>query len=264
MFRKNHPVAWSYHRNSYRWQHDPPSAGENAGGTPAFKEFVDLPTVTLPPPLALHQELSEAICGRFSCRRFKSEMVPIESLATLLHWSYGKLGTSHPYDMEIVTRPVPSAGGLYPLELYIMAERVGDLRAGIYHYNVLGHLLERLHDGAMPPQSLSDLFAFQPCISECAFVLVFTCVFERSLWKYKDRGYRYMLFEAGHAAQNANLAATALRLASLDLGGFFDADLASALGVEVEEEAPLYAVAVGWPEGADPGLLRMPRPTDDG
>ena len=67
--------------------------------------------------------------------------------------------------------------------------------------------------------------------------------------KYLDRGYRYMLFEAGHSFQNMNLMAMACDLGSMNIGGFFDSDVSKVLGIDMEEEVPLYAMAVGVPDG---------------
>jgi SagB-type dehydrogenase family enzyme len=153
---------------------------------------------------------------------------------------------------------VPSGGGLYPLELYAIVLNVSGLTGGIYHYNALNHLLERIRDGSTPKNLLSELFIGQPYVAQSGFVLVLTGVFDRLLWKYEDRGYRYLLFEAGHAAQNTNLAAAALGLGSVNLGGFFDVDLLTLLQLDGEEEAPLYAVAIGQPEVGSPEDLRVP------
>jgi SagB-type dehydrogenase family enzyme len=258
MFRKKYPLAWAYHRNSSRWLGNPYSPEESPQATAAFKEMVDLPEVKLPAALVVRQELSETIRARLSCRRFACAEVSLQALATLLYWSYGKLSIDHPNGIEMVVRPVPSGGGLYPLELYILVQRVNGLAPGVYHYNVLSHLLERLDEGALPPGLLSGLFMSQPCVAQSAFQLVISAVFARSLWKYRDRGYRYLLFEAGHAAQNCNLVAAALGLGSLNLGGFSDADLAALLRLEIEEEAPLYAVALGQPDTVTGELLRIP------
>jgi SagB-type dehydrogenase family enzyme len=258
MFRQDNPIAWTFHRNSSRWPHNTLSPEGSRQEAAHFKELADSPAVPLPPPVAPRQELGAAIQGRFSCRRFTSEDVSLQDAATLLYWCYGKLGICHPGGTELVRRPVPSGGGLYPLEQYVIVRRIGGLAPGIYHYNVLGHFLECVTDAPMPAKVLSDTFMCQPYVGESAFVLVLTAVFARSLWKYKDRGYRYMLFEAGHVAQNANLVAAALGLGSLNLGGFFDADLVAYLNLDVEEEAPLYAVAFGRPQEEDAELLRLP------
>jgi SagB-type dehydrogenase family enzyme len=258
MFRMKYPLSWTFHRNSSSWLPSILAPMENQQETAAFKEMVDLPAIKLPPPQALHRELSETIRARYSCRRFIDAEVPLSALATLLYWSYGKLGIDYPNGTEMVLRPVPSGGGLYPLELYVIALRMEGLEPGIYHYNILGHFLEALARARVPDQVLSELFLRQPYVAQSAFVLVLTAVFDRSLWKYRDRGYRYLLMEAGHVAQNANLAATALGLASLNLGGFIDVDLITLLKLEGDEEAPLYVLAVGQPENAISELNRIP------
>jgi SagB-type dehydrogenase family enzyme len=89
-------------------------------------------------------------------------------------------------------------------------------------------------------------------------VVVLTAVVHRSLRKYGDRGYRHLLIEAGHVAQNLNLVAAAMSLGTLSLGGFFDQDLAALLDVSLEVEIPLYAVAVGIPAVRDRVESRMP------
>ena len=71
----------------------------------------------------------------------------------------------------------------------------------------------------------AEMFLGQPYLSDAAAVVVLTAVVERSLWKYEDRGYRYLLLEAGHVAQNVNLCAHGTRARILNLGGFFDEDV---------------------------------------
>jgi SagB-type dehydrogenase family enzyme len=95
-------------------------------------------------------------------------------------------------------------------------------------------------------------------LRDAAVIVVLTTVLERSLWKYGDRGYRYQLLEAGHVAQNLNLVATALGLGSFNIGGFFDSDLANLLGLDIEEEIPLYGIALGTPFTDDRTDLRQP------
>jgi len=258
MFRTKNPVAWTFHRNSSRWAYNTLRLDENRHETPPFKEIADAPALTLPPPTELCTGLSDAIRRRYSCRRFTADCVPLEAAATILFSTYGKLGTVSFAGMEMITRPVPSGGGLYPLELYAIVLNVSGLTGGIYHYNALNHLLERIRDGSIPKNLLSELFIGQPYVAQSGFVLVLTGVFDRLLWKYEDRGYRYLLFEAGHAAQNTNLAAAALGLGSVNLGGFFDVDLLTLLQLDSEEEAPLYAVAIGQPEVGSPEDLRVP------
>jgi SagB-type dehydrogenase family enzyme len=86
---------------------------------------------------------------------------------------------------------------------------------------------------------------------------------ERSLWKYTDRGYRYVLFEAGHVAQNVNLVAESLGLGSLNLGGFFDDRIAALLGIDTNEEVPVYGTGLGIPAHGDRSVIRYPEEIGD-
>jgi SagB-type dehydrogenase family enzyme len=149
--------------------------------------------------------------------------------------------------MELCERPVPSGGGLYPLELYLVVRAVDGLVPGVYHYVAAAHALERLRDVALPERFVTYLFMNQAYFAEAALVAVLTAMPERSLWRYGERGYRYLLLEAGHVGQNLNLAAAALGLGTCNAGGFFDDELAGLLRADVEREVPLYAVAVGHP-----------------
>ena len=134
----------------------------------------------------------------------------------------------------------------------------GDIATGMYHFNPLHHALEQISDEAPPPGFLGELFMNQPYVPEASCLFVTTSVVDRTMWKYEDRGYRYILFEAGHVAQNLDLTAIALGLGPLNLGGFFDLDLAELLRLDPEVEVPLYVTAVGKPETEDPALVREP------
>jgi len=82
-------------------------------------------------------------------------------------------------------------------------------------------------------------------------VLIMAAVVERSMHKYGERGYRYILLEAGHSAQNMCLASIALELGALPIGGFFDGYVSDLFQLDSEKEALLYALAVGEPSTDD-------------
>lgn len=258
MFRKTCPLAWSFHRNSSRWPHNQLKGEHKRQEVATFAEYPELPLIELPPAPELGVSLSASLRGRFSCRRFVDRPASLEALAGTLFWGYGNLGVTSINDVDLVRRPVPSGGGLYPLELYLIARNVSDLAPGLYHYQALHHALEQLREGILPPTLLTELFMAQPWVAEASFVLVIVSNWQRSLWKYEDRGYRYLLLEAGHLAQNVNLSAAALGLGSVNLGGFFDLDLVDLFSLDPEEGAPLYGIAVGSPADGSPEFLRVP------
>lgn len=258
MFRDKYPLAWTFHRNTSRWPFNMQPPLEQTEQEAPFKEYLAAPLIALPDPQLPATTLGDAIAGRASCRSFGDTPLKPGELAALLKSAYGLRDRFFIGEIEFLERPVPSGGGLYALELYLLAQRLEGIDCGIYHYSARHHALEQLGAVEIPQQLIGDLFMGQPYVGQAAAVVVITAVLERSLWKYKDRGYRYILFEAGHVAQNLNLVAAALGLGSLNLGGFFDGDLAGLLGLDLEQEVPLYGIAIGAPAAGDHGALRLP------
>jgi len=258
VFRSLYPLAWTFHKNTCRWIYNLQSPPDTASTEAPLKEYPHSPLLSLPEGRRSEVSLLEAIAARFSCRRFVDRPLELADLSTLLRSAYGCAGRVFLGELEFLERPVPSGGGLYPLELYLLARRVESLEPGIYHYAVLPHALEQARALEIPARFTADLFLGQPYAAEAAAIVVLSAVLGRSLWKYGDRGYRYLLLEAGHVAQNLNLTAAALGLGSFNLGGFFDGDLATLLDLDAEQEVPLYAVAVGVRQHGDRVTLRQP------
>jgi SagB-type dehydrogenase family enzyme len=140
-------------------------------------------------------------------------------------------------------RPVPSGGALYPLELYVLALAVAGTAPSVFHYDPFRHRLELL--GAVDESAIGSALV-EPSLAEAAAaVLVVTGMFWRSRFKYGLRGYRFVLLEAGHVMQNALLAAAALGLPALPLGGFYDRRLDVLVGADGLDEGSLYALVLG-------------------
>jgi SagB-type dehydrogenase family enzyme len=260
-FAARFPLAWSYHRNTSRWPFNMHGLNET-GEAPAFKELLGAPLTELPEPSLPERPLAGLLRERQSCRSFSGSALPLVALSSLLHAGYGITGRAALGGGEFLDRTVPSGGGLYPLELYVLAQHVEGLAGGVHHYVPLGHRLETVVDARLPQHLTAELFLGQPYLMRAGAILVVTAWLARSLWKYEDRGYRYMLLEAGHVGQNVLLAATALGLGALPLGGFFDDDLARLLRLGREQEIPLYACALGTPCGEDREARRLPPDSD--
>jgi SagB-type dehydrogenase family enzyme len=210
----------------------------------AVKRYGHRPSVRLPAPTPLTMPLGEAIAGRRSGRAFASSPLPLVTLSTLLHAAFGVVDERDP-----LFRTAPSAGALYPLELYVVASFPDHTDPGLYHFDPLRHALEELEPGAEPiglPGCLAD-----PHLAAAPLAAVVTALFWRSRFKYGLRGYRFALLEAGHVVQNLLLAAGALGLAAIPIGGFYDRRLEELLGIDGVNEAAIYCVAVGHP--ADTG-----------
>jgi SagB-type dehydrogenase family enzyme len=145
-------------------------------------------------------------------------------------------------------RTVPSAGACYPIDAYFWFPiPPGGVHPGPYYYDASAHGAPLVALGP-PESSLSDLLtasAFPALIEHAGLLIVLAGVFARTTDRYGARGYRFVLLEAGHAAQNIYLAAAALDLGAVALGGLDDAMLDALLGLDGAHASVLYAVAVG-------------------
>lgn len=203
------------------------------------------PTLDLPAPvLPLAMPLGDAILGRRSARSLAPAPLSLAQIAALLHATYGmvRANTFVPYPPR--TRAVPSAGALYPLEIYLHGAAIAGLGTGLHHYaptrNALHHLDDRDRSAEIAAATL-----YPEYVAGAALTVFLTAMFERSTWKYGDRGYRYALLEAGHAAQNLVLAATALGLASFPLGGYFDREIDQLLDLDGVTHSTVYMICIG-------------------
>lgn len=208
----------------------------------SVKRHPQRPFHDLPGPALGQTALIDAVSARRSQREF-DDTSPLtrQELATLLHVAYGVTG-SVPGTPQAL-RTAPSGGGLYPLELYAACQRVEGLEQALYHYDPLRHGLELLRPLTAPLGA--ELTPYGDVLSRSAAVVAMTAMFWRSRFKYGARAYRFTLLEAGHAAQNLLLAAAALRLAAVPVGGFYDRAVDAVLGVDGVYEASLYLLPVG-------------------
>jgi SagB-type dehydrogenase family enzyme len=140
-------------------------------------------------------------------------------------------------------RTAPSAGALYPLELYLVAGNVDNLAPGIYKYKPVENDLTLVKEGDVRA-GLATASLGQRSVADGAVDIVIAAVYERTTVKYGVRGERYVHMEAGHVAQNICLQATALNLGLVTIGAFDDAAVAKIVGIS-PDEAPLYVIPVG-------------------
>ena len=204
--------------------------------TLATRSNPELPSYRLPSPRQPRCSLWAALDRRRSRRDFVGAALAQRSLATLLDAGYGLRSGDR--------RPVPSGGALYPLELHVAARAIDGLRSGVYRYDPRRHALEEVdpHD---PWAQLDAACPFPGLLDGAAAVLLVLAVFGRTRFKYGQRGYRFALLEAGHVVQNVVLAAAALDLPALPLGGFYDAQVDALLDADGVEESVVYGVVLG-------------------
>ena len=144
-------------------------------------------------------------------------------------------------------RMYPSAGARYPLEIYLLVIRVKNTLPGIYHYNVKKHSLELLAKYSINDlnKMMRKIYCNQELTKNPSVILIITAVFERTMLKYGERGYRYILLDVGHFAQNVYLTATAIGIGCCTIGGFLDKEITKLLDLERVGEKPMYSIALG-------------------
>ncbi len=196
-------------------------------------------TIRLPEPkFNSNVSLEETLLKRRSIREYASAPLSLAEVAQLLWSSQGKTAGWG-------GRTAPSAGGTYPLEVYLVAGNVENLAPGIYKYKPEEHEITRIKDGDLRDE-LARASLDQVWVQEAAINLVISAVYERTTRRYGERGIRYVDMEAGHAAQNVYLQVTALNLGSVVIGAFHDDQVKKILNMP-ENESPLYVMPVGKP-----------------
>lgn len=201
-------------------------------------QMIQLKELKLPEPsLKGKKSLEEVLFRRRSVRNFKSEILSIEEISQLL-WSAQGI-TERNWGL----RTAPSAGALYPLEIYAVVGNVKDLDAGVYKYNTEKHSLIKTLDGDRRRELYNSALQ-QESILQAPVSFIIAALFQRTAIKYGQRAERYVWIEVGHAAQNLLLQATALDLGAVPIGAFYDDKVKKALNLNKDEE-PLYIIPVG-------------------
>jgi SagB-type dehydrogenase family enzyme len=210
--------------------------------TRAVKRHPHRPFVRLPRAELGDATLGDALAARRSRRVYGARSLRLDELATLLHAAYGVTGTLDDPSREV--RAAPSGGALFPLELYVASLRVDGLDTALFHFDPLRHGLELLRPISSHDE-VARLTPYAELLGPSAAVVLVTGMLWRSRFKYGARAYRFTLLEAGHAAHGLLLAAAALGLAAVPVGGFFDRSVDAFLGADGVDEASLYLLAVG-------------------
>ena len=183
--------------------------------------------------------VEQALLNRKSVRAYRDDPLTVVEIAQLLWAAQG------------ITRPggyrtAPSAGALYPLEVYLLAGDVKDIPDGLYKYKPETHELEQVLEGDKRLQ-LSQASLSQEAIQDAPAVIVICGIYERTTGKYRERGIRYVHMEVGSVAQNIYLQAESLNIGTVFIGAFYDEEVKKVLEFRKNEE-PLCIMPVGHPE----------------
>lgn len=232
-----------YHQFSYGTSDE--EVAEHMANLHESLPFDGFPTILLPdrlPPLTM--AVDQAMKSRVSSRAMRPGSLSIGQLTAILHYGYGVTRNLNNTSMPGGLRVTPSAGALYPLEIFIYVSKVKRLAGGLYHYNPVKHHLRRLRDG-VKSKELDGCFIPETVPKHCSVLIFVTALFARSTFKYGNRGYRFVCMEAGHVAQNMSLVCSAFKLGCLNIGGFYDRKIDSFLGLDGIAHSTLYLLAVG-------------------
>ncbi|WP_049972813.1 SagB/ThcOx family dehydrogenase [Haladaptatus cibarius] len=217
--------------------------------------------IELPAPEEVDERIDAVVASRRSNREHTGEGISLQQLSTLLQHSCGKTGekaVGEPEEGDPVTkkfRAYASGGGLYPVEIYLTIPNPGpNLDAGLYYYASESHALRVLERDEDIGDRLAETYGisadiYDPLDSAVTFTL--TGTMWRSMAKYGPRGYRFILQESGHLAQNMLLFAEAMGLGAVPLAGYYDKKMNDFLNVNGVDEASLYTVSIGQVDGGE-------------
>ena len=203
--------------------------------------------VELPEP-RFDSEVSveKAMKNRRSIRSYSDTPLTLSEISQLLWSAYGITWTREdlPPFLRGGLRTAPSAGALYPLDLYIVVWNALDLPAGVYYYKSEKHQLVQIAEGNRR-DALSEAAFNQPHFETAAAAIVYSAIFQRNMVKYGQRGReRYVCMDLGHSAENVYLQAYALNIGTCAIGAFTDIRVKQIVGMTRDEE-PLYIMPIG-------------------
>lgn len=183
--------------------------------------------------------LEECIKKRRTIRTFKPHPLVIEDISQLLWAAYGITDDNY-------KKSVPSAGALYPLDIYAIIGKNGvkDLKEGIYHYNSQNHSIRLIKEGDYKDEIVRASLS-QSWMKDAPMMILITIEFERITIKYGKRGERYAYMEAGSSYQNVFLQAISLGLSCGIVGAFNDNEIIKICSLP-ENYLPVIIMPIGY------------------
>ena len=210
---------------------------------PLYKSYPGLPSIGLPadmpsPDAPALPSVAEAMSDTPGA-------LDLAALAQLLHYSAGLIRRSRLRTAgEVHYRAAASAGALYPIELYVACGDLPGLAAGVYHYAPSTNSLSLLRSGDFRG-NLAVAAGAHPAVADAPAIIVCSCVFWRSAWKYRERGYRYCFWDNGTILANMTATANALGQQAGIIAGFVDSEVDALLGLESGSEASFCLAPIG-------------------
>lgn len=197
-------------------------------------------TIKLPDPMyESTTSLESAMAKRRSVRKYKYHSLCLSDIAQILWAAQGITDPVNRY------RSAPSAGALYPLELYILIGEVENIEKGIYKYNPYNHEIIQTGNHDIRDE-IYRAALYQECILNASMVIIISAVYGRTIDKYHERGKRYVDMEVGNVSQNIHLQVLSLNLGTVVVGAFNDERIRRILDMP-ENEWPLCIMPIGKP-----------------
>lgn len=223
----------------------PQNAGRDAGAKQPYLEVLydgKSELVQIPEPDFLDDvegSFLELIELRSSVRQYTGGEMTAKQLSFLLWCTQGvKMVTDR------TVRNVPSAGGCHALETYLLIRNVEGIKPGVYRFLAIEHLLVKVGDEKMM-EEIVNRGCTQAIAKTASVVFFWAAQADRMTWRFGERGYRYLMLDAGHVCQNLYLAAGAIKFGACAIGKFDDEVMNEILGLDGENQFVLYGASVG-------------------
>ena len=218
------------------------------------EDFKDLRKLPLPDGVPIDLSLDAVMLRRRSVRQFTGDSIGLEALATLVRMGLGVTAQAELQlwgggSTSVNFRAVPSAGGLYPIDLYFVAQNIVDLKSGLYRFDPLGDQLLEYGNEEVAKKIVDAISVPENQISYSRANVIFLLIARpwKTMRKYGDRGMRFVFHETGGIAQNLHLGITGLGLGGVDCASIYDGEVHQALGFDGVFQALTHALLAGVP-----------------
>ncbi len=202
----------------------------------------DASVYELPQPDGVDNHIRKLTEQRRSIRKYSEKPITQLELSYLLWCTQG---VKKIVGSEYTFRTVPSAGARHALETFVLVNRVEGLTPGIYHYLALEHKLQEYIIDDTIAMQLARACLGQKMLTTCAVAFIWVAAIKRMVWRYGQRGYRYIMLDAGHVCQNLYLAGEAIECGTCAIAAFDDDKVNSLLRLDGEEEFAVYIATLG-------------------
>ena len=207
---------------------------------PTEKHVIELPDPNSTELIEI--PINAAINNRVSIRSYSDDPLLLEELSYLL-WS--TQGVKDVVQRPSTLRTVPSAGARHCFETYLLVNKVDGLKPGLYRFLAIEHKLQEVNLSSEISEKVTKSCFNQRFVKKSAVTFIWTAVAYRMMWRYGERGYRYMHLDAGHVCQNLYLSAENIDAGVCAIAAFNDDQLNKLLGIDGEDQFAIYVAALG-------------------